>query len=84
MSETLTDAELDEMLWDEKWTHATSRVQAILALWEIVGTPYALEWLLAEYGVTAERVLRSVQRLSILQVTAENLHEQAMYAERHG
>ena len=84
MNEELTDAELDEMLWDEVWTLATSRVQAILALWEIVGTPYALEWMLAEHGVTTERVLRSVQRLSILQVTAENLHEQAMYAERHG
>lgn len=79
MSETLTDAELDEMLWGEVWTLATTRVQAILALWEIVGTPYSLEWMLAEHGVTAERVLRSVQRLSILQVTPENLHEQAMY-----
>lgn len=72
----MTDNELDEMLWDDAWTLTLTRAQAVCVLWSIFDFPYSVQSLQDDHGVSPERLLASVQRLSMM-VTPENMNQVA-------
>lgn len=73
----LTPEHLDKILWENYYFLATTRAQAIEAIWGDLANGTLMSWALDSWGLTSDDIVRSITRLTVDQVLGKDINEMA-------
>jgi hypothetical protein len=73
----LSNDELDKVLWENYYFLATTRAQAIEAIWGDLANGSLLAWALDSWGLTSDDIVRSITRLTVDHVLGKDINEMA-------
>jgi len=73
----LKEEDLDTILWENYYFLATTRAQAIEAIWGDLANGTLMSWALDSWGLTSDDIVRSITRLTTKHVLGKDVHEMA-------
>ncbi|NDB07410.1 MAG: hypothetical protein EBX97_01725 [Actinobacteria bacterium] len=73
----LSEQELDDILWENYYFLATTRVQAMEAMWGDLANGTLLAWALDSWGITSDDIVHSFTRIAESQLIGKDINEMA-------